>query len=112
MAPAQMPVRKVPDVEPVNLIEYEELARQKLPQPAFDFIAGGAEDEVTLAANRAAFQRIPLRPRVLIDVSNVDLSTTVLGQPVDFPVLLAPVALVRLGGPPGGGGGGWGAGGG
>ncbi len=88
-------------MEPVNLIEYEELARQKLPQPAYDFIAGGAEDEVTLAANRAAFQRIQLRPRVLIDVSNVDLSTTVLGQPVDFPVLLAPVALQRLAHPDG-----------
>jgi 4-hydroxymandelate oxidase len=80
----------------VNLLELEDLARERLPQGPFDFIAGGAEDEVTLRANREAFQRIQLRPRVLVDVSTVDPSTEVLGQRIELPVLLAPVALQRL----------------
>ena len=88
-------------MEPINLHDYEELARQALPGPAFDFIAGGAEDEVTLNANRTAWQRIQLLPRVLIDVSNVDTSTSVLGRRIDLPVLLAPVALQRLAHPEG-----------
>jgi len=80
----------------VNVFDYEELARQKLSQPFFDYLAGGADDEVTLHRNREAFQRIELRPRALVDVSNVDLATTVLGREVAMPVLLAPVALQRL----------------
>lgn len=80
----------------VNLLELEDLARERLPQGSFDFIAGGAEDEVTLRANREAFQRIQLRPRVLVDVSTVDPATEVLGQRIELPVLLAPVALQRL----------------
>ncbi len=88
-------------MKPVNLLEYEELARETLPQAIFDFIAGGAEDEITLNRNREAFQRIHLRPRILIDVSQVAPSTHVLGQPVSFPVLLAPVALHRAAHPDG-----------
>jgi 4-hydroxymandelate oxidase len=80
----------------VNVFDYEELARQKLSRPFFDYVAGGADDEVTLHRNREAFERIELRPRALMDVSNVDLSTTVLGREVTMPVLLAPVALQRL----------------
>jgi 4-hydroxymandelate oxidase len=83
-------------MKPVNLLELEGLAREKLPQGAFDFIAGGAEDEVTLRANREAFQRVQIRPRVLVDVSTVDASTEVLGRRLELPVLLAPVALQRL----------------
>ena len=85
----------------VNIFDYEQLARRKLPQPVFDFIAGGAEDEITLRLNREAFERIRLRPRVLVDVSRVDLTTTVLGQRLELPVLLAPVALQRLAHPDG-----------
>ena len=81
---------------PVNIFDYEELAREKLVQPAFDYIAGGSDDEVTLRRNRDAFESIQLRQRALVDVSNVDLSTTILGQRVELPVLLAPVALQRL----------------
>jgi 4-hydroxymandelate oxidase len=84
------------DRQPVNLQEYEPLARERLPAESFGFIAGGAEDEVTLRENRAAFERIQLRPRVLVDVSRVDPSTEVLGQRIEFPVMLAPVALQRL----------------
>src|SRR3989337_3155690 len=83
-------------MEPVNLLEYEPLARQKRPEASYGFIAGAAEDEVALRENRAAFQRLRLRPRVLGDVSKIDPSTTVLGQRIEFPVLLAPVAVQRL----------------
>ena len=88
-------------MDPVNLLEYEPLARQKLSESAYGFIAGAAEDEVTLRENRAAFQRLWLRPRVLVDVSRIDPSTTVLGQRIEFPVLLAPIAVQRLAHPDG-----------
>lgn len=80
----------------LNLHDLEPLAQEKLPAPIFDFIAGGAEDEVTLRANRAAFEAITFRPRVLVDVSKIDTSTTVLGQALPFPVMLAPVAMHKL----------------
>jgi len=79
-----------------NLDELEPLAREKLDAQVFDFIAGGAEDEVTLARNRQAFKEIQLLPRVLVDVSDVNTATTVLGRKSSLPVLLAPVALHRL----------------
>jgi 4-hydroxymandelate oxidase len=80
----------------VNLLELEELAREKLSQMTFDYYAGGAEDEITLRENRAAFGRIALRPRMLVDISRIDTSTTVLGQPVPSPILVAPMAMHRL----------------
>ena len=83
-------------MRPVNVCDFEQLAREKLPPAAYDFIAGGAGDEVTLAANRTALERIRLRPHVLVDVSNVSLETEVLGQRLSWPVLLAPVATQRL----------------
>jgi 4-hydroxymandelate oxidase len=79
-----------------NLLDLEALAREKLPPQIFDFIAGAAEDEITLARNRGAWAAIQLLPRVLVGVSAIDTSTTVLGQPMPSPVLLAPVALHRL----------------
>jgi isopentenyl diphosphate isomerase/L-lactate dehydrogenase-like FMN-dependent dehydrogenase len=80
----------------LNLHDLEPLAKEKLPAPIFDFIAGGAEDEVTLRANRAAFEAITFRPRFMVDVSKIDTSTTVLGQALASPVMLAPVALQKL----------------
>ncbi|MDP9180703.1 MAG: alpha-hydroxy-acid oxidizing protein [Chloroflexota bacterium] len=85
----------------LNLHDLEPLAHEKLPAPLFDFIAGGAEDEVTLRANRAAFEAIEFRPRVLVDVTNIDTSTSVLGQALPFPVMLAPVAMHMLAHPDG-----------
>ena len=93
--------KDVETMEPVRLAEYEHLARQALPKMAYDYIAGGAEDEVTLGENEAAFQRLKLRPRVLVDVSRVDASTRILGQRVEFPVLLAPIAIQCLAHPEG-----------
>lgn len=65
---------------------------ERLDVPAWDFYNGGSEDEVTLRANRDAFERIRLRPRVLVNVSACDLRTSVLGDQVSMPVLIAPVA--------------------
>ena len=76
--------------EPINLFEFEALARERLPKVEYDYIAGGATDEISVERNRRAFESIALRPRVLRDVSHLDLSTTVLGTKVNFPVLLAP----------------------
>jgi 4-hydroxymandelate oxidase len=77
----------------INLQDFEAAARAALPPMAFDFFAGGSGDEQTLRANREAWERVRLRPRVLVDVSRRDLSTTVLGQPVSLPILIAPCGL-------------------
>ena len=82
--------------EPVNLFEYERLAAERLPQMAYDYFAGGAHDEVTLRENRAAFDRIALRPRVLVDASHRDHSAQVLGRRHATPLLVAPMAFARL----------------
>ncbi|MEQ8960160.1 MAG: alpha-hydroxy-acid oxidizing protein, partial [Coleofasciculus sp. C2-GNP5-27] len=65
--------------QPINLFEYESLAHQKLSRMALDYYASGAWDEITLRDNRAAFEKFKLCPRMLVDVSQRDLSTTVLG---------------------------------
>jgi len=79
----------------------EDRARAVLPQPVFDYYAGGAGDEDTLAANASAWSAVRLHPRVLRDVSHVDTSTTVLGSRVAAPVLVAPTAFHRLAHPSG-----------
>ncbi len=89
----------VPD--PVNLADYEALARERMDPAAFDYYAGGAGDERTLAENRRAFDRAWLVPRCLVDVGTVDPATRVLGEPVSFPVLLAPTAFNKLAHPDG-----------
>jgi 4-hydroxymandelate oxidase len=83
-------------METVNVFELEAIARERLSRDAYDYYAGAAMDEVTLRENRAAYDRIPLHYRVLVDVSRRDLATTVLGQAVAMPILLAPTAFHRL----------------
>lgn len=78
------------------LEDFEEIARQYLPAASYDYFAGGSCDEVTLRDNREAFNRVRLLGRVLRDVSGRTLATTVLGQPIAMPVMLAPVAMQRL----------------
>ncbi len=85
----------------VNLDDVEAAARERLPAAAADYIAGGAEDEVTLRANRQAFEALVLRPRVLVDVSTRSLETAVLGQAMPMPVLIAPTGFQRLAHPDG-----------
>lgn len=87
--------------EPVNISEYQELAKQALPKMYYDFYTGGAEDEYTLRDNVTAFHRIMLRPRVLLDVSRVNLSTNVLGYNMASPIMLAPTAMHKLAHPEG-----------
>ena len=86
---------------PVNVEEFEAVARERLSQMAYDYYAGGAEDEITLRGNRDAFRRTLLRYRVLVDVSERDTSTTVLGQTLPFPVILAPTSMHKLAHPEG-----------
>src|SRR6476646_1318664 len=86
---------------PPSLNEYEARARDALPPAVFDFFAGGAGAERTLLDNHEAFGRWVLRPRVLVDVSVRDISTTVLGTRVRFPVLVAPMSMQRMAHPDG-----------
>lgn len=83
-------------MEPINISDYEALARARMEPANWDFYAGGSDDEITLRANRTAFERIRLRPRVLVDVNVCDVHTTVLGTPVSMPILIAPTAYHGL----------------
>jgi L-lactate dehydrogenase (cytochrome) len=77
------------------------IARRRLPRGVFDYIDGGAEDELALAANRSAFTATRFRPRVLRDVGTVDPTTTVLGRTLPFPLVLAPTGFGRIADPEG-----------
>jgi 4-hydroxymandelate oxidase len=81
---------------PITVAEYESLARERMEPGAWDYQAGGAGDERTMADNRAAWDRRRLRPRVLVDVAARDLSTTAFERPLDHPVIVAPTAAHRL----------------
>jgi isopentenyl diphosphate isomerase/L-lactate dehydrogenase-like FMN-dependent dehydrogenase len=80
----------------LNVGDYEREAERLLDPGAFGYFAGGAGDERTLHDNVEAFSRWHLRPRVLVDVSEVTTATTVLGKPVSMPLLVAPTAFQRL----------------
>ena len=86
---------------PVNVWDYERLAEEKLDANALAYFAGGAGDEVTLRENVAAFERLKLRPRVLVDLGSVATKTTVLGNEISLPVLIAPLAMQRMAHPDG-----------
>ena len=79
-----------------NFNDFRKLAKKKLPAPIFHYIDGGSDDEVTLKRNTESFEECDLVPNVLTDVNNVDLSTTVLGQKIDFPLFLSATAMHRL----------------
>ena len=79
-----------------NFDDFRKLAKNKLPSPIFHYIDGGADDEVTLKRNTDSFNKCDLIPNVLTDVSNVDLSTTVLGKKIDFPLFPSATAMGRL----------------
>ena len=79
-----------------NFDDYRKLAKKKLPSPIFHYIDGGSDDEITLNRNTEAFNDCDLVPNVLSDVGNIDLSTTVFGKKIDFPLFLAPTAMHRL----------------
>jgi L-lactate dehydrogenase (cytochrome) len=89
--PVARRLRGVADIEDLRRI-----ARRRLPRGVFDYIDGGAEDEITLARNTAAFRDIEFRPRVLRDVGVVDTTTQLLGRTVPLPLVLAPTGFTRI----------------
>ena len=72
------------------------LAKRRLPGGVFDYIDGGAEDELSLDRNVAGYRNIEFRPRILRDVSKIDTSTTLLGRPIGLPLVLAPTGFTRI----------------
>jgi len=88
-------------LEFLNLFDYETAAVGRMKAPVFEYYAGGSADNLTLRDNRAAFERLRLRPRVLVDVADVDPAIEILGHRESMPVLIAPTAMARLAHPDG-----------
>lgn len=84
-----------------NVEDLRRIAKRRLPAGVFDYIDGAAEDERTLAANVRAFAATTFRPRVLRGLDHVDVSSTILGAPVDYPLVLAPTGFTRIADPDG-----------
>ena len=81
----------------VNIEDLRRLAQKRLPRAIFDFFDGGAEDEVTLRENRAAFERVRLLPRVLVDVSKIQTTVDLFGKPSALPLAIAPTGGISAG---------------
>jgi L-lactate dehydrogenase (cytochrome) len=79
-----------------NITDLRDLAKRNLPWPIFNYMDGGADDEMTLRRNTEAFNDYELLPTHLSDISSIDMSTTVLGQKIEWPVFLAPTGASRL----------------
>jgi L-lactate dehydrogenase (cytochrome) len=79
-----------------NVAALRDRAIGRLPRPVFDYIDGGAEDEIALRESVSAFADLRLMPRTLVDVSNLDLETTLFGRRISMPLMLAPTGLTRL----------------
>jgi isopentenyl diphosphate isomerase/L-lactate dehydrogenase-like FMN-dependent dehydrogenase len=77
--------------EAINVFDFEPVCRANVPPAHFGYMASGIDDEVTLRANREGFTKFQLRPRRLVDVSKVDMSTEILGVKYDSPIVIAPV---------------------
>jgi (S)-2-hydroxy-acid oxidase len=86
---------------PINIAEFERYAKNNLPRNAHDYYASGANDMITLRENRAAYSRLRIMPKVLIDVSKISVKTTILGDPVDSPICIAPTAMQQMAHPDG-----------
>ena len=99
--PGAPPDGKVWSTPPVNVNDFVVRAQAELPIATFEYITSGSEDEITLRDNVEAFRRIRLLPPLLHGVNQSNLSTTVLGQAISMPVLLAPVAALRMAHPEG-----------
>jgi 4-hydroxymandelate oxidase len=99
LSPKLFPVSS--PTRPINVSEFESVARTRMSPSAYDYYAGGADDEVTLAANVDAFKRIALLPRVLTGAGMISTSCELLGLSLAVPVGLAPTAFNKLGHPDG-----------
>ncbi len=78
--------------EPVNVEDFQALAKEALPRPVYSYITSGSTDEITLRENVLAFQRLRILPPLLTGVATADTTTTVLKEKISMPILLAPVA--------------------
>jgi (S)-mandelate dehydrogenase len=85
--------------EAVSIEDLRRLAQRRLPRAIFDFFDGGAEDEVTLRENRAAFERVRLLPKVLVNVANVDTRTSIFGNESSLPLAIGPTGGIGAGRP-------------
>ncbi|MFM9864724.1 MAG: L-lactate dehydrogenase [Micropepsaceae bacterium] len=81
---------------PASVSDYRELARRRLPRLMFDYVDGGAFDEATLRANRDDLSKLMLKQKVLRDVSALDTSTTLFGQRMELPLILAPIGFAGM----------------
>jgi 4-hydroxymandelate oxidase len=81
--------------EALNVFQFEETIRKKLPKDVNDFISGGADDGKTIRANRDAFEQIEIRARRLVNVTHIDTQTEVFGQQMECPILIAPVGFQK-----------------
>jgi len=86
---------------PINVAEYERYAKNTLSKNAHDYYASGSNDMITLRENRDAFARLRIIPRGLVDVSKIVTETTILGQKVSSPILIAPTAMQQMAHPDG-----------
>jgi len=82
--------------EPICLADFEPLAKAKMSAMSWEYITAGAGDELTVRWNKEAYQRIRLRPRILVDASKLDTRVTLFGQEHSFPILLSPTAAQKL----------------
>ena len=80
---------------PATIFQYLARAKAKLTPGAWDYLMGGSETETTLNRNRRALDSLAFRPRILRDVSNIDLTTTLFGLPMRIPVMLAPMGSIE-----------------
>jgi 4-hydroxymandelate oxidase len=93
-SPAAEPAASGPEM--ISLTDFEPVAKEKMSPMAWQYINGAAADELTLRWNREAYQRLRIKPRVLVDVSQLDTRITLFGQEHAFPILLAPTSYHKL----------------
>ncbi|KAL9040617.1 MAG: hypothetical protein Q9214_004415 [Letrouitia sp. 1 TL-2023] len=95
-------IKRMPILEQCyNLMDFEAVARRIMKKNAWAYYSSGADDEITMRENHSAYHKIWFRPRVLVDVETIDLSTTMLGTKVDIPFYVTATALGKLGNPEG-----------
>ncbi|EDN11086.1 cytochrome b2 [Histoplasma capsulatum] len=98
----QFRIQHMPPLEQCyNLLDFEAVARRIMKKTAWAYYSSGADDEMTLRENHSAFHKVWFRPRILVDVQNVDISTTMLGSPTSVPFYVTATALGKLGHPEG-----------
>ena len=92
---------KPPLAAMLNTFDFESVARETMEPQAWGYYSSGGDDEITLRDNHLAFQRIVMRPRVLVNVRDIDMTTTLLGVPASLPLYFTATALAKLAHPDG-----------